>query len=85
MKRLSSCLLLCSICSGATLRVPSGFSTIQDAIVASAEGDTILVAPGEYIITEPITFLGKAISLEAESGHGGAVTTMKSLFCFDAK
>lgn len=31
-----------------TLRVPSQYATIQEAIDATAEDDTVLVAPGEY-------------------------------------
>ncbi|MBC8465523.1 T9SS type A sorting domain-containing protein [bacterium] len=41
------------------LNVPDDFETIQGAINATEDGDTILVAPGEYI--ENINFVGKAI------------------------
>ncbi len=44
---------------GETLLVPSEYSTIQDAINASEDRDTILVAPGTY--TENINFMGKNI------------------------
>jgi len=32
-------------------------------------GDTVFVAPGEYVITEPITFGGKAITVRSEAGR----------------
>src|SRR3989442_14473274 len=34
--------------SGATLRVPQDFATVQDAVAASVAGDTIVVSPGLY-------------------------------------
>ena len=54
---------------GALLRVPGDYAGIQPAIDASQGGDTILVAPGEYVITEPITFRGKAITVRSEAGR----------------
>ena len=49
-----------------TRRVPADRPTIQQAINASADGDTVLVAPGVYV--ENIDFLGKAITVTSESG-----------------
>ncbi|NUO17934.1 T9SS type A sorting domain-containing protein [bacterium] len=49
-----------SLTSGAVLRVPSEYPTIQLALSAVLNGDTILVAPGEYIeslVAPPIDFL----------------------------
>ena len=44
----------------ATIRhVPSGYSTVQAAIVSSTDGDTVLVDHGTYV--ENIDFLGKRI------------------------
>ena len=41
---------------------------IQSLIDAAEDGDTLLVTPGEYVITGPIDFKGKAITLRAENG-----------------
>jgi parallel beta-helix repeat protein len=51
---------------GTTLYVPDDYATIQEAIVASSNGDTIIVRPGLY--QENIDFLGKAITLKSEYG-----------------
>lgn len=52
----------------ATIRVPADHPTIQAAIDAAASGDTVLVAPGEYLLSRPIVFRGKAVALESEDG-----------------
>ncbi len=44
---------------GEMLLVPSEYSTIQDAINASEDGDTVLVSPGTYV--ENINYSGKNI------------------------
>lgn len=47
-----------------TLLVPSQYSTIQNAINVSSNGDTILIAPGTY--NEAISFIGKDIVVTSE-------------------
>ncbi|MBN2181634.1 MAG: right-handed parallel beta-helix repeat-containing protein [Sedimentisphaerales bacterium] len=50
----------------ADIKVPGNYSTIQQAINASNNGDIIEVAPGTY--SGDIDFQGKAITLRSESG-----------------
>ncbi|MHC4924832.1 MAG: hypothetical protein ACYTG4_12290, partial [Planctomycetota bacterium] len=44
------------------------YTDIQTAIDAAADGDTVSVQVGEYVIGETITFGGKAITVVAEGG-----------------
>jgi len=50
-----------SIAGAAEIQVPTDYSTIQAAISAAEEGDTIWVGPGTYV--ENIDFEGKGISV----------------------
>ncbi len=52
----------------ATLHVPGEYATIQAAVDAAIEGDTVAVAPGEYVVTEPLTYRGKNVKVRAATG-----------------
>ncbi|MFB3906969.1 MAG: nitrous oxide reductase family maturation protein NosD [Candidatus Eisenbacteria bacterium] len=53
-----------------TLRVPSQYGTIQQAIATAQQGDTVLIAPGTYTGTgnRDISLAGKAIVVRSEQG-----------------
>ena len=55
---------------GLTILVPDNYTTIQDGIDASVNGDTILVADGIYVGegNKDINFDGKAITVCSENG-----------------
>ena len=63
---------ICSVCGAATIIVDrnggADFTQVQPAIDAAADGDTVVVRAGEYVITESVTFRGKAIGVKAERG-----------------
>ena len=50
----------------ATIIVPDDYPTIQGAIEAAVNGDTVLVKPGTYV--ENIDFLGKAVTVMSSEG-----------------
>src|SRR5262245_61047831 len=58
--------------AASTLQVPSAYPTIQAAIDAAVDGDTVLVAPGTF--RERIDFLHKDITVESSGGRD--VTTI---------
>ena len=57
----------------AVFNVPADFSTIQAALNAAQNGDTVLVAPGTY--TQSLNFNGRAVELRSTAGPN--VTTIQ--------
>ncbi len=55
----------------AVVQVPQDHATIQAAIDAAVDGDTVLVSPGTYV--ELIDFLGKDITVESAGGPASTV------------
>ncbi|MBN1443606.1 MAG: right-handed parallel beta-helix repeat-containing protein [Planctomycetes bacterium] len=75
--RLSLC---CWIAVGARLPaaeilVPAQFPSIQEAIAAAEDGDTVTVAPSVYEIDRPISLMGKAITVRG--AEGAEATTVR--------
>ena len=55
-----------------TIHVPSDFPTIQEAVNVSADGDTVLVAPGDYnehtlLVTKGVTILSDGAPIQLGS------------------
>lgn len=70
----------CTICPAAEFIVDQqgggDYTNIQSAINATVDGDSVLVMPGDYWITRPISFLGKAITVMAEADPTLTAITM---------
>jgi len=74
--------VLSGLCGAATTVVDAlgggAFTTIQPAIDAAADGDTILVMPGTYEVTAPITFKGRVITVISQDGPAETTIRMAS-------
>jgi len=57
-----------STTSNQTINVPNDYSTIQEAIDASSDGDTIMVSPGTYIESTTLQIINKQVSIISTSG-----------------
>jgi len=64
-------LITSQISFGATLNVPGGFPTIQGAINAASNGDTVVVATGTY--NERINFNDKSITVRSGDTNNSSV------------
>ena len=62
-------------CFGSVIGVPDDRPTVQEAIDAAVDGDTVMVKPGEYAMASPLSFTGKEIVLKGENGP--AETTLR--------
>ena len=71
--------LVCQPAYARILHVPDEYPTIAEGIEASVNGDTVLVAPGEYV--ESFTFGGKNILLT--SSHGPDTTLIRGEIRFE--
>ncbi len=70
--------------AAAVLHVPDEYATIQEAIDEAEAEDIVEVAPGEYVITEPIDFnrehnagIGSVKNITVRSASGAAETVIR--------
>ncbi|MHC4944926.1 MAG: right-handed parallel beta-helix repeat-containing protein [Planctomycetota bacterium] len=68
---LAVILYIPALAISATIYVPDHYPTIQQAIDAAVNGDTVIVKPGTFV--ENIDFIGKAITVMSEEGPANTV------------
>ncbi len=74
--RFLALVLVLDTAEGKVIHIPQDWPHIQTGIEMATDGDTILVAPGRYLITHPskrINFEGKAILLTSEKGADSTI------------
>lgn len=72
---LMSFICVSQFCISATIQVPGDYPTIQEAIDAAVQGDTVLVDPGTYL--ENLDFKGKAITVTSSGSRAETVINGK--------
>jgi hypothetical protein len=76
MKKLFTIVLIVltgySFLQGATLNVPSGYSTIQAAVTASNPGDIINIASGTIVLTEQVSVNKANLTIQGQ-GSGSTI------------
>jgi hypothetical protein len=76
LKSIFVCLFVAAALHATTIRVPADESTIQAAIDAASNGDTVVVYPGTYY--ENIIFRGKKIVVTSRFFETGDLSFVKS-------
>ena len=63
-----------ALCFSATIHVPGDYTTIQGAIDAAVNGDTVLVAPGTYVenvtMKDGVDLIGSGATVTIIDGSG---------------
>ena len=69
--------------SAATLTVPHPYPTIQSAIIAAQNGDTVIVAPGIYsgFGNGDIAYYGKAITVQSSDPNDPDIVAATVIDC----